>query len=604
MMDEDGYIDLEIVPKSTTNSSLRREDIQAALATAPISIVLKFTIIKDGSSAADYESVKLNDLITEKEFNKMKKEYEYTQFKEMYAFKKRLFAELTLHPEIIRNAENTKKCIGYIELSSKLIKFIDIVLLMFTDFISTITDIINNKVQKQLNIHLSVVKIEDDNITNEVIDEDTTKINLFNESIANIHTPNEEDLRRTMQTSTKNSWTLFINSHSDFTFYYPENFKTTDPLPNNIFDHIIHLLYYGEIGLYNLHIIDDNATKELYEADFMFVIIQYLYKIKHFKLTDTKVLNQLIIDNKVDLIRTFNKEKERFIKYIEFNEEKNATNKKSIQNEEDRLKVLIKLQTKKPESSTHLNPFILDCQQIISKLVNENIELQKLIDTRNSYNEICDMYLHKLKHNDPFFNIITLGLNTGLPNLISKLYKNSKIVIIKNFQFDTIFNNFKIMNIKSTNPKLNELNELDLRIEEDKVTFLDILKQLPIEPSNIAKITNLLSGNNITIAQIAYIGQLLGLSETNIISNGCNDYKPGSKILTPELISYIHDDPNGLAFGLRNTTYIKKQLNHITRQQKSRQQKSRQQKFKHQKSRQQRSKQQRSRQQRSRKRLK
>ena len=606
MMDEDGYIDLEIVPKSTTKSSLRREDIQAATASvsasAPIiSIVLKFTIIKDGSSAADYESVKLNDLITEKEFNKMKKEYEYTQFKEMYAFKKRLFAELTLHPEIIRNAENTKKCIGYIELSSKLIKFIDIVLLMFTDFISTIIDIINNKVQKQLNIHLSIVKIED-NITNEVIDEDTTKINLFNESIANIHTPNEEDLRRTMQTSTKNSWTLFINSHSDFTFYYPENFKTTDPLPNNIFDHIIHLLYYGEIGLYNLHIIDDNATKELYEADFMFVIIQYLYKIKHFKLTDTRVLNQLIIDNKVNLIKTFNKEKERFIKYIEFNEEKNATNKKSIQNEEDRLKVLIKLQTKKPESSTHLNPFILDCQQIISKLVNENIELQKLIDTRNSYNEICDMYLHKLKHDDPFFNIITLRLNTGLPNLISRLYKNSKIVIIKNFQFDTIFNNFKIMNIKSTNPKLNELNELDLRIEEDKVTFLDILKQLPIEPSNIAKITTLLSENNITMAQVAYIGQLLGLSETNIISNGCNGYAPGSKLLTPELISYIQDDPNELAFGVRNTSYRTKQLNHITKQQKSKQQKSRQQKYREQRSRQQKYRHQKYREQKSRKR--
>jgi hypothetical protein len=581
MMDEDGYIELKEATSSTKKTSPRIVDIQAyASPDSIISIVLKFTIIKDGSSAADYESVKLNDLITEKELNKMKKEYKYTQFKDMYAFKKRLFAELTLHPEIIRNAENTEKCIGYIELSSKLIKFIDIVLLMFTDFISTIIDIINNKVQKQLNIHLSVVKIED-NITNEVIDESAAKISIFNESIANIHTPNEEDLRRTMQTSTKNSWTLFINSHSDFIFYYPENFKTPDSLPNNIFDHIIHLLYYGEIGLYNLHIIDDNATKELYEADFMFVIIQYLYKIKHFKLTETKVLNQLIIDNKVDLIRTFNKEKERYIKYLELDEEKNAINKKSIQNEEERLKVLIKLQTKKPESSAHLNPFILDCQQIISKLVNENIELQKLIDTRDSYNEIYDMYLHKLKYNEPFFNIITLGLNSRLPNLISRLYKNSKIVIIKNFQFDTIFNNFKIMNIKSTNPKLNELNELDLRIEEDKVIFLDILIQLSIEPSNIAKITTILNGNNITMAQVAYIGQLLGLTETNIITSGCNGYAPGSKPLTPELISYIQDDPNSVAFGERTT----KQLKHITRQQKSRQQKSRQKKSRQKKSR-------------------
>ena len=102
-----------------------------------------------------------------------------------------------------------------------------------------------------------------------------------------------------MQTSTKNSWTLFINSHSDFIFYYPENFKTTDPILTSIFYHIIHLLYYGEIGLYNLHIISDYTNKESYEADFMFVIIQYLYKIKNFKLTDTRVLNQLIIDNKL-----------------------------------------------------------------------------------------------------------------------------------------------------------------------------------------------------------------------------------------------------------------------------------------------------------------
>ena len=49
----------------------------------------------------------------------------------------------------------------------------------------------------------------------------------------------------------------------------------------------------------------------------MFIIIQYLYKIKNFKLTDTRILNQLIIDNKVDLIRTFNKEKEIYIKYRE-----------------------------------------------------------------------------------------------------------------------------------------------------------------------------------------------------------------------------------------------------------------------------------------------
>ena len=62
------------------------------------------------------------------------------------------------------------------------------------------------------------------------------------------------------------------------------------------------------------------------------------------------------------------------------------------------------------------------------------------------------------------------------------------------------------------------------------------------------------------MSQVAYIGQLLGLSETNIISNGCNDYKPETKHLTPELILYIHDDPNGLAFGARNTAYRKKIL--------------------------------------------
>ena len=49
-----------------------------------------------------------------------------------YAFKKRLFAELTLHPEIIRNAENTKKCIGYIELSSKLTDFINPKVILIT----------------------------------------------------------------------------------------------------------------------------------------------------------------------------------------------------------------------------------------------------------------------------------------------------------------------------------------------------------------------------------------------------------------------------------------------------------------------------------------
>ena len=79
-----------------------------------------------------------------------------------------------------------------------------------------------------------------------------------------------------------------------------------------------------------MHIIADNTNKELYEADFMFIIIQYLYKIKNFKLTDTRILNQLIIDNKVDLIRTFNKEKEKYIKYREIEEEEVATNKKIL----------------------------------------------------------------------------------------------------------------------------------------------------------------------------------------------------------------------------------------------------------------------------------
>ena len=564
MLDEDGNIELAEAPRSTKKSSPRRVDIQVSAPPMPapiINTILKFNIIKEGSSEADYESVVLNDLITQHEFNKIKKRYKYTQFKEFNLYKKKLFELLTLNSVIIPNSDNTEKCIGYIALPFKFKIYHAIITSIFKELIDNITDIINNKVQKHLNIQLSVMKINDNDITQIVIDEDDDdSITLFNESILNIHTPNEEDLRRTIQTSTKNSWTLFINSHSDFIFYYPENFKTTDPIPTSIFDHIIHLLYYGEIGLYNLHIISDYTNKESYEADFMFVIIQYLYKIKNFKLTDTRVLNQLIIDNKVDLIRTFNKEKEIYIKYRELDEEKFATNKKSIQIEEDRLEVFIKLQTTSPESSTHLDSFILKSQTIISTLLSENIKLQKSIDTRNSYNEIYELYLHKLENDDPFFNIITLGLNSYWPNLISRLYKNSKIVIIKNFQFDNLFNNFKIMNIKSTNPKLNELNELDLRDDEDKVTFLDILIQIPIEPSNIAKIRTLLSGNNITMSQVAYIGQLLGLSETNIISNGCNDYKPETKHLTPELILYIHDDPNGLAFGARNTAYRKKIL--------------------------------------------
>ena len=262
------HLELEIEPRLTNKSSPKIEDIHASAPPAPISIVLKFTIIKDGSSAADYESVKLNDLISKEDLIKMKKEYKYTQFKDLHALKKHLFFELTLHSEIIRYSENTEKCIGYIELSGKYIKFIDSILDTFTDFISTITDIINNKVQKQLNIHLSVVKIENENITREVIDEDAPKITLFNESIANIHTPNEEDLRRTMQTSTKNSWTLYINSHSDFKFIYFDNFKITDPPMISNFSHIVHLLYYGKIGISNMSIMNQYTNKELYESDF------------------------------------------------------------------------------------------------------------------------------------------------------------------------------------------------------------------------------------------------------------------------------------------------------------------------------------------------
>jgi hypothetical protein len=566
MLDEYGNMSLiEIYPESTKKSS-SKEEITEPIASAPvvpihivpkIGIALKFNIIKDGSSEVDYESVDLDDLITQHELKKLKKEYNYKYTTELDSINKSIFSELELKHINIPNSENTEKCIGYLEYSGKLtelrfekMNFIDYILNTFLDFINSITFIIHNKVQRRLNIHLNVVKILGSDITREFL-YNNTKIMVFNESLLlNIRTPNEADLRKTIEISTKNSWTLYINSHSDFFFYYPEDFSETDEAIPNISDNNIHLLYYGKLGLMNLHRFE--YDKFIDETNFLFPIIQYLYKIKNYQLTESSVLNQLIIENKDKFITIYTELQTKNDANILLHTEQISANTDIIQKEEDKIAAL-KLTT---ESNVTMQ--ISKSQFIISNTLELNTKLEENIDKFKSYNKICILYLDNLLHDVPFFNIITLGSN-------KRLTKNNKIVILKTFYFDDAFNYFKIMNVKSTNPVLNGLNELDLRHDDDKIILLDILLQITGDPLIIENISIMLNRNNITMYEIANIGRLLGLTETNIITSGCNTYRPHSRELSPSQILYIHDDPNGLAFGIHNK---KTQLNHITRRQK------------------------------------
>lgn len=571
MLDEYGNMSLiEVYPESTKKSSPRKE-ITEPIASAPvvpipihivptIGIALKFNIIKDGSSEVDYESIVLDDLITQHELKKLKKEYNYKYTTELDSINKSIFSELELKHINIPNSENTEKCIGYLEYSGKLtelrfekMNFIDYILNTFLDFINSITFIIHNKVQRRLNIHLNVVKILGSDITREFL-YNNTKIMVFNESLLlNIRTPNEADLRKTIEISTKNSWTLYINSHSDFFFYYPEDFSETDEAIPNISDNNIHLLYYGKIGLINVHRFDEN-DKYLDETNFLFPIIQYLYKIKKYQLTESSVLNQLIIENKDKFITMYTELQTKNDAKILYYSEQISTNKDIIQKEEAKLAKLTLI----TDTNFNVNMQISKCQFIISNALELNTKFEAEVDKSRSYNKIYILYLDNLLHDVPFFNIITIGSN-------NRLTKNNKIVILKTFDFDDAFNYFKIMNVKSNNPVLNGLNELDLRHDDDKNILLDILLQITGDPLIIENISIMLNSNNISMNDISNIGRLLGLTETNIITSGCNTYRPHSRELSPSQILYIHDDPNGLAFGIHNK---KTQLNHITRRQK------------------------------------
>jgi hypothetical protein len=555
-------IDLESVPRSPKTSPRSPTKITASAPPPPdpppdpmIDIALKFTIIKSGSEEADYNSVTLYDLITKKELSQLKKEYDYIHFDKITKF---LIKSLSLN-EFIEKTD-TEKSLGQISLVGKFNDYTYEILHIITNLINSITDIINNKVDKHLNIHLSVVKKKWIGHNWSVIMD--RSINVFNSSLVNIHTPNEEDLRMSMQTATTNSWTLYINSHSNFYFNYPPA-----PLDNIVsidYDQIIHLLYYGKIGLSSASIIDQYTNKEKYEADFFYLIIKYLYKIKNFKLTDSRMLNQLIIDNKIPLLTTFNTEKKKTIGYFKTVEELIANNNMFIQKEEERINEFtqVKLRATKPVPA--LDSFILTSQSKLDTYIISNVKLTEKLTSYTDILEVFDMYLDKLEKDLPFFNIITLGLTGKISSAVTRLYKNKNFVILKRFDFDEKYNNLKIMNVKSTNPVLNELNELDLRVEEDKLSFLEILSRLSIEPENIEKITNIINGDVITMGELACIGKILGLSITNIISSGCNNYSNGSLKLTKELLDYLHDDPNGLAFGVRT----KKQLKHITRSKK------------------------------------
>lgn len=211
------------------------------------------------------------------------------------------------------------------------------------------------------------------------------------------------------------------------------------------------------------------------------------------------------------------------------------------------------LSVDKAEARSAYSQILPKSQQLISNY-------EEGIINHNLNKEAFEMYLHNLRHDIPFFNILTLRLiGNWTGNTI--LEKNSNIDIYKLFQFDLRLNKLKIMNVKSTNPLLNELNELDLRVEEDKLYFLDIVRQLQLSEPDITKITALLTGNMITMGEnLGYIGRLLGLSDTNIITSGCNNYTSDSVHLNNDLLRYIHDDPNDFAFGVRNTTYRKKLL--------------------------------------------
>lgn len=151
------------------------------------------------------------------------------------------------------------------------------------------------------------------------------------------------------------------------------------------------------------------------------------------------------------------------------------------------------LSVDKAEPRSAYSQILPKSQQLISNY-------EEGIINHNLNKEAFEMYLHNLRHDIPFFNILTLRLiGNWTGNTI--LEKNSNIDIYKLFQFDLRLNKLKIMNVKSTNPLLNELNELDLRVEEDKLYFLDIVRQLQLSEPDITKITALLTGNMITMGE-------------------------------------------------------------------------------------------------------
>ena len=113
----------------------------------PVSnVVLKINILKNESSDEDYESVTLDDIITQNDIKKLKKEYNHTinNFN-VNILIKIILSKLQLIPTLLPNSDDTEKCIGYINLPNKY--KLNVILNVFSIIISSITDIINNRVK-------------------------------------------------------------------------------------------------------------------------------------------------------------------------------------------------------------------------------------------------------------------------------------------------------------------------------------------------------------------------------------------------------------------------------------------------------------------------
>ena len=270
---------------------------------------LKITIKnkEEQEEEQEEEQAKITDIITQSDITKLKKQFKFT-------YKNDALIPIVDAIHFILLCPNE----GYIRIKKgdHTDKNIIQVLLKFK---KSIIQLIKHKVTKQYIVTIGGIHIDNPLVCNN----DYSYIDVIPEKI--LETPYLENISTYTQASEKNSWTLFINSHSDFYIKVPPEFnpESLDPIisaeipkPNDD-PLLIHLLYIGEIGVCNI-------GRNKFKNTNIFPIVKYLYEQKNYKNIQSSDLNQIILNNKDLIIQhidrsipIYNKELKYYTTFIE-----------------------------------------------------------------------------------------------------------------------------------------------------------------------------------------------------------------------------------------------------------------------------------------------